>query len=162
MSPSSLMEQVDRTQVINYFAYGSNMNPVRMRERGVLFYSRKLLILPGYSLKFNKTVSSPNAGAANIVTNAEGLVEGILYQITLKGMLNLDRYEHYPAEYDRVTLRVSNQGKNDIEIKTYIAHPHKTRDGLKPTKSYLDHLLEAEDLMSEDYYNQLKIVETLD
>jgi len=156
------MNDLDRTLVLNYFAYGSNMNPSRMRERGVIFYSRQLLILSGYSLKFNKIVSSPNAGTANIVPCAEDVVEGILYKITWKGIFNLDKYEHCPTEYDRVKLRVTHTEGVEKEIHTYIAHPHKTREALKPARFYLEHLLQAEDILSEDYYNQLKIVETLD
>ena len=156
------MKHIYRTRVVNYFAYGSNMNPERMRERGALFYSRQRLILPGYGLTFNKIVSTPNAGVANIVPDENGVVEGVLYQVTLKGILNLDRYEHYPNEYDRVILRVPYKINQHLEIKTYIAQQHKTRDQLKPTRLYLDHLLAADDLLSENYYNQLKMLETLD
>lgn len=155
------MKHIDRTQVVNYFAYGSNMNPERMIERGVLFYSRQLFILPGYRLIFNKTVSTPNAGAANIVPDEKGIVEGILYQVTLKGILNLDKYEHYPNEYDRVIMRVPDVLNKHLDLKTYIAQPDRTDNDLKPTKLYLDHLLAAEDLLSENYYNQLKMIETL-
>jgi len=154
--------KIDERGLVLYFAYGSNMNPERMRERGVTFYSRQRLVLPGYSLKFNKTVSVPNAGAANIIPDENGVVEGVLYKVTVKGILNLDKFEHYPNEYDRVILKVPDQRNNYIEIKTYIAHPHKTSENLKPRQIYLDHLLAAEDLLSESYYNQLKMLETLD
>jgi len=155
-------KEIDERGLVLYFAYGSNMNPERMKDRGVIFYSRQRLVLPGYTLKFNKIVSIPNAGAANIIPDEKGLVEGILYKVTVRGILNLDKYEHYPHEYDRVTLSVPSEGKEYLEIKTYIAHPHKTREDLKPRQLYLDHLLAAEDLLSENYYNQLKIVETMD
>lgn len=155
-------KEIDERGVVLYFAYGSNMNPERMRDRGVVFYSRQRLVLPGYTLKFNKIVSIPNAGAANIIPDENGAVEGILYKVTVRGILNLDKYEHYPHEYDRITLSIPFEGKEYIEVKTYIAHQHKTRENLKPRGVYLDHLLTAEDLLSEDYYNQLKLVETLD
>lgn len=155
-------KKINKTGLVLYFAYGSNMNPERMRERGVMFYSRKHLVLLGYSLKFNKIVSIPNAGAANIIPDQNGLVEGVLYQVTVKGIQNLDKYEHYPNEYDRVRLRVLDSNSSHLEITTYIAQEDKTSDGLKPRAEYLDHLLAAEDLLSENYYNQLKIVETLD
>lgn len=138
------------------------MNPERMRERGVVFYSRKHLVLPGYSLRFNKIVYTPDAGAANIVPDENGFVEGVLYKITLRGIMNLDKYEHYPTQYDRVILKTPHQGTELIELHTYIAHPEKTREGLKPARDYLEHLLEAEDLLSEDYVRQLLMVETLD
>lgn len=127
-----------------------------------MFYSRKHLVLPGYRLKFNKIVSMKNAGAANIIPDQNGLVEGVLYKITLQGITNLDKYEHYPDEYDRVILRVPGISGNHVEITTYIAQHSKTSVGLKPRKEYLDHLLAAEDLLSSDYYNLLKTVKTID
>ncbi len=154
--------KIDKRTLVSYFAYGSNMNPDRMREREVVFYSRELLILSGWSLKFHKITIQPNKGAANIVPDESGAVQGILYKVTMEGISNLDKFEHYPIEYDRVSLRVPFDEDDEKLILTYIAHPHKTREGLKPSRSYLEHLLAAEDILSEDYYNQLKEVETLD
>ena len=154
-------DHTDKLRLVLYFAYGSNMNPERMRDRGVIFYSRQHLVVPGYELVFNKIVKTPDAGAANIIPNEDSLVEGTLYLITWQGILNLDSYEHYPNEYDRVTLRVLDR-EDENEIVTYIAHPHKTQQNLKPMRSYLEHLLEARDILSENYYNNLKKVETLD
>ncbi len=157
------MNRIDRNGVVSYFAYGSNMNPARMKERGVFFYSRELLVLPGYSLKFHKITSyGPNIGAANIVPDKNGVVEGVLYKVTLVGIHNLDKYEGYPIEYDRVTLKVVHSEVLEKEIHTYIAHPHKTQDGLKPARFYLDHLLAAEDILSQDYIDQLRASETAD
>ncbi len=155
-------EEIDKSELVPYFAYGSNMNPERMVERGVEFFSRELLILDGWSLRFHKITLHPNTGAANIVPDRGGVVEGILYEVTIEGISRLDQYEHYPTEYDRVGLRVRLDCGNEAEILTYIAHTHKTREDLKPSRSYLDHLLAASDLLSENYYNQLKKVEALD
>ncbi len=157
------MNHTDRNGVVSYFAYGSNMNPARMKERGVIFYSRKLLILPGYSLKFHKITSyGPNTGAANIVLDDNGVVEGILYKVTWTGIRNLDKFESYPTEYDRVALKVAHSEGVEKEIYTYIAHPHKTKDGLKPARFYLDHLLAARDILSPGYFEQLQKWETSD
>lgn len=155
-------KEADKKGLVRYFAYGSNMNPARMRERGAVFYSRERLTLHGWSLRFHKiSRKSPNIGVATIVPDEEGVVEGIIYEVTMSAIANLDQFEHYPTDYDKVTLRVSYD-EVEREILTYIAHPHKTRDGLRPLRSYLEHLLEARDILSEDYYNQLTKVETLD
>ena len=154
-------DDVDKRVPVLYFAYGSNMNPLRMKERGVQYYSREHLILPEWSLKFHKITFEPNKGAANIVKDRSGVVEGVLYEVTMEGIVNLDKYEHYPTEYDRVTLTTSHDGI-EKEILTYIAHSHKTREGLKPSREYLEHLLAGEDILSKGYYNMLKEVETLD
>ena len=138
------------------------MNPDRMKERGVAFYSRQRLVLPGYRLIFNKIVSTQNAGAANIAPDENGIVEGVLYKITLKGILNLDKFEHYPTQYDRVTLTAIQQGLELSDIHAYIARAESTREGLKPSREYLSHLLAAQDILSTEYCNYLKLIETLD
>ncbi len=154
------MNNIDRKVILNYVAYGSNMNPARMKDRGVMFYSRELLVLPGYSLKFHKIAHhGPNTGAANIVPDENCVVEGILYKITWAGIRNLDKHEGYPTEYDRVLLKVQGIEK---EILTYIAHPHRTSEGLKPSRDYLNHLLAAEDILSQDYHDYLRASKTAD
>ena len=40
--------------VIEYFSYGSNMNPERMKERSVIYLSRESFVLEDYELRFNK------------------------------------------------------------------------------------------------------------
>lgn len=52
-------------------------------------------------------------------------------------------------------------GKVDNAV-TYNAKPDKTAEGLKPNKRYLDHLLAAKDILSEDYYRRITEWETLD
>jgi len=67
---------------LKYFVYGSNMDPERMRRRGIRFSRREHAVLEGFRLEFNK-VSSRNTreAYANIVKDAESVVEGILYEI---------------------------------------------------------------------------------
>jgi len=157
------MIHLDRDIVVSYFAYGSNMNPARMKDRGVMFYSREPLILPGYGLKFHKIAyHDPNTGAANIVPDENCVVEGILYKITWAGIRNLDKHEGYPTEYDRVLLQVPIADGIEKEILTYIAHPHRTSEGLKPSRDYLNHLLAVGDILSRDYYDYLRALETAD
>ncbi|MEM7007747.1 MAG: gamma-glutamylcyclotransferase family protein [Thermodesulfobacteriota bacterium] len=156
------VENMNKTGLVLYFAYGSNMNPERMRERGAAFYSRTNLIFPGYRLVFNKIVKTPDAGAANIVRDEKAYVQGVLYLVTLRGIYNLDKFEHYPDEYDRVSLSHVVNDNSKQEFYTYIAQPDKTREGLMPLSSYLDHLLAGRDLLTEDYCNFLKEIKTLD
>jgi gamma-glutamylcyclotransferase len=152
-----------RSDVIGYFSYGSNMNPERMKERGVLYLSRESFVLEGYELRFNKISRlNPQAGSANIVPHASKEVEGVLYRITMSGLLNLDRHEGYPDEYDRKKLIIDANGKKKGEIITYMAHPSRVKEGLSPMKEYLRHLLEARDLLSRPYYERLNTLKTLD
>ena len=148
---------------MRYFAYGSNMNPERMIERGVSFTSRERAVLEGWRLKFNK-VSSINAreGYANIERDDNSVVEGILYTIEDKDIEKLDTFEGYPKHYNRVVLKVKKDNGEEVEALVYIANPDKVKDGLKPSKEYLNHLLRGCDLLSENYCNMLRNWETLD
>jgi|LSQX01.2.fsa_nt_gb gamma-glutamylcyclotransferase len=148
---------------MKYFAYGSNMNPQRMRERKINYTSRIAASLQGYSLKFNKVASrNPlEEGYANIVPEAKGVVEGVLYEIQEADLKNLDKYEGYPDNYDRQKVKVLTVTGQEEAI-AYIACPDKIREGLKPAREYLVHLLAAKDMLSEDYYRKLLCYDTLD
>jgi cation transport regulator ChaC len=136
-----------------YFAYGSNMNPERMRKRmGYLPPSRKA-VLQDYNLTFNKISSkNPSEGVANIIPLADSQVEGILYEVTDQDIAKLDAYEGVPTNYIRHIVKVDCKGEL-INALTYIAV--KVKDGLKPSRDYLNHLLAAKESLSEDYYQQI-------
>jgi cation transport regulator ChaC len=139
---------------MKYFAYGSNMDPVRMQTRGASFTSRRHAVLKGYSLQFNKLATSsrakPGEGKGNIVV-ADDFVEGALYEIATSGRDNLDKYEGYSTEYDRINVLVQLDDGTKVEAFTYVAKPNKVKNGLKPTKEYLSHYLAGKDILSKEY-----------
>jgi len=156
------MTQTNVDEKIYYFAYGSNMNPERMAERGAHFTLRHKHTLRGYCLKFNKISSQrPGTGCANIVPDENGYVEGVVYKITVRGLYNLDKFEGYPDHYDRVRLILDLNGFEET-VKTYMALPDKIGECLRPSKSYLEHLLKAKDYMSAEYYSYLQNIKTFD
>src|SRR5579859_3551025 len=93
---------------MKYFAYGSNMNPKRMKERGVDFEKRVPGVLKGYELKFNRIWQLQYSGfaVANIVQNAETIVEGAVYTMPDEDIHKLDVFEGYPHEYTRKQVTV--------------------------------------------------------
>ena len=148
-----------------YFAYGSNMDEQRMKiERKISFSMRCAAHIYGYRLKFNK-VAKDNAlkGYANIVVDDSGLVEGALYDIDMTSLPCLDKCEGYHEHYLHIPIKVllPSDGKEVCAI-TYIANPDKIRDGLKPSKEYLCHLLAGKDVLSKGYFEWLQGTETLD
>ncbi|MCX8189580.1 MAG: gamma-glutamylcyclotransferase, partial [Nitrososphaeria archaeon] len=48
-----------------------------------------------------------------------------------------------------------------LEAVTYVANPRKIKDGLKPSREYLNHLLKGCDLLSKEYCEKLRLQETL-
>jgi len=150
-----------------YFAYGSNMDIEQMKERKIEFESYKKGVLDGYRLKFNKISSrSSIEGYANIVKDQKSSVEGICYKINNKDLSKLDKCEGVPNHYERKKIKIKIENKKNLKeidnVITYIAHPDKIGENLKPRKEYLNHLLQAKSLLSDDYYQMLKKTETLD
>ncbi|MEM7079448.1 MAG: gamma-glutamylcyclotransferase family protein, partial [Pseudomonadota bacterium] len=65
-----------------YFAYGSNMNPERVRERGLSFERVYGAVLPGYRLCFDKAAKHhAGIGHANIVFAPGDEVYGVVYEL---------------------------------------------------------------------------------
>ncbi len=142
---------------MKYFAYGSNMNPQRMKDRGVSYSTRLPATLNGYTLKFNKKASrNPKEGYANIVPDENQVVEGALYEIPDNDILKLDSYEGYPDNYYREKVKIILTIGTE-EAVTYMASKDKVQEGLKPGKEYLKHLLASGDILSEGYYQQLQL-----
>jgi gamma-glutamylcyclotransferase len=147
---------------MKYFAYGSNMNAGRMKERGVRFISRKPARLHGYKLVFNKKATHADFAYANISKSEKDVVEGALYEFPDEDILKLDNYESYPAEYDRQELMVTTGDDESVPAMVYIARPEKTAEGYYPKISYVKHLLKGKDVVSREYYERLLKVRTRD
>ena len=148
-----------------YFAYGSNMNPNRMEERGAYFRSYRRAVLKGYKLRFNKR-SIKGFGCANIEPAENQVVEGVLYELENpeEAINELDYYEGYPSHYGRKVLTVVTEDGEEVDAIVYIANPEVVDDSLKPTKNYLSNLLKACEMgiLSEEYCEKLRKVETVD
>ena len=148
---------------IYYFAYGSNMNPQRMIVREAFFTERISARLHDYKLIFNfRRSQNPTESAANVIPDLGNCVEGALYLTDEKAISRLDVFEGYPVHYRRDEVTVVTEDGREINAFVYIANDDKTADGLKPSKEYLGHLLAGQDLLSEDYFNNLQKTETLD
>ncbi len=148
---------------MRHFAYGSNMNLQRLRSRDIVPSGQEHAVLEGYVLRFNKQASrNPDEGYANVVPDPQGTVEGVLYEISESDMAELDGHEGYPDHYDKQSLTVKLEEDTEVEAIVYVARPVQVRDGLRPTREYLDHLLAARDLLSDSYYEYLESIATLD
>lgn len=138
--------------MVFYYAYGSNMSEQRMLDRKITFFSRKFGILKDYRLVFNKiSKSNNNISFANIVESIGDFVEGVIYEINEYDIKKLDKFEGYPLHYTRKNVIIDN-----ISCVVYIAQNEWIKEGVYPTKEYINYLLEAKDLLSEEYYNKIK------
>ncbi len=142
--------------IARYFAYGSNMNPARVRERGIIFGAVVGARLAGYMLAFDKSSSRhPDVGHANIVFDPAAVVEGVLYELDGPAEIQkMDRFESAPVNYSRDIVEVVTQ--HGVQSTwTYFANPAVLVAGLKPPRSSLDHLLAGREYLSPAYYEAL-------
>lgn len=139
-----------------YFAYGSNMNPARVRERGLQFEALAGASLRGYRLAFNKASNlHPGVGHANLQLAPGEYVEGVLYWLAgAAEIVKMDHFERTPINYSREIVQVEVE-QQLVNTWTYFANPAVRRSGLKPPRTYLDHLLAGRDYLSEPYYQAL-------
>jgi len=146
-----------------YFAYGSNMNQDRMIERKMEFASLYKGILKDWKLVFNKKAyNKEGIGYANIVPSISSNVEGIIYKIEDEAIKYLDKAESYPKHYLKKDLFVELENGESLQCVAYIGNPLQIKEGLKPEKEYLGHLLKGQKLLSKGYFDFLMNIETKD
>ena len=139
-----------------YFAYGSNMNPARVRLRRMAIKGYTAGTLSGYRLAFNKrSTIIVGAASANIMVSATSLVEGVIYHLEdLNTIETMDPFEGYPIRYSRHIVPISTTD-GVLDSWVYTANEDHVEEGLKPAKWYLDHLLAGKAFLSESYYSAL-------
>jgi len=152
--------------MINYFAYGSNISEYRMRtERKVNYISRKFAILENYKMVFNK-VSKNNVylGYANIEESEGDFVEGVLYEINDIDISIIDRFEGARSKIKHYYKKNVNVvcGDQLVTSIAYIANPDMIRENIRPDKKYLNYILDGRDVFSDEYYEKLRNIKTLD
>ncbi|WP_330114159.1 gamma-glutamylcyclotransferase family protein [Pseudomonas sp. JS3066] len=142
-----------------YFAYGSNMNPARMRSRGLAFSEALAGRLEGYTLCFNKRAHDrPGRSYANIRYQRGGVVEGVLYRLEHEDEIwKMDPFEGTPIFYSRERMPVVTAGGVQ-PAWVYVANPSMREDGLWPTRSYLEHLLAGREFLTPAYWEDLAAV----
>lgn len=137
-----------------YFAYGSNMNPDRMRDRELQVVDKCSGLIRDLTLKFNKK-DGPTFGHASVHFSRQSVVEGVLYKLkSQEEIKKLDVYETTPILYSRDLFPVeTSQGV--IYAWTYIANDAALGKNLLPEAWYLNHLLAGKPWLSDEYFQYL-------
>jgi gamma-glutamylcyclotransferase len=150
-----------------YFAYGSNMNPVRLldgrlAQKGVAMGARIGGRLDGWELVFNKIRQDKGSGAGNILVAPGKVVHGTLNAMPHAGLDVLDVWEGVAGgHYERRTLPVVRADTGEtVEAVAYVAL--RVGEGLRPTREYLGHLLAGRDLLPANYWAWLEATPTID
>ena len=123
------------TDLVWYFAYGSNMHHSAFRERRRMRpVEWRVGRLQGYRLRFNLEGRPPGKAApANICPDPDCELWGVLYRITRRELLRLDSTEGVPGRhYRHVVVPALDADGNIVLAVTYMARGKDT-DG---TPSY--------------------------
>jgi gamma-glutamylcyclotransferase len=125
-------------EAVWYFAYGANMHDMTFRvRRGIepIEYCRGRL--EGYRLRFNLDGRPKGKAApANLSPDPVAEVWGVLYRISRRDLMRLDRTEGVPGRgYRHKTVQVVTDAGPLVDALTYIAQG-KEADG-KPSLRYL-------------------------
>jgi gamma-glutamylcyclotransferase (GGCT)/AIG2-like uncharacterized protein YtfP len=123
-----------------YFAYGANMSSgVFEGRRRMRALDKRTGRLDGYRLAFNQPgIPWIEPAFANIRSDSEGEVHGVLWKISAEDFATLDLQEGGGDAYERLTVQVDT-ALGAVEAYTYITH--NVIPGLKPSGRYLDLLI---------------------
>ena len=155
------------TDWVWYFAYGSNMNPRRLFSdrlgaAGVPHGSRIAGVLEDWALCFNLPASrARGAGYANIIETPGAITPGTLNEMPPEGLRVLDRYEGVvTGHYQRVPVQVRIADGSVVPAIAYVAR-NRLREGLRPARAYLDHLLHGDDLLPAEHMAMLRAMDCI-
>lgn len=120
-----------------YFAYGSNMDRVRLEERvGRVEETLGHVLLPGHAHSFSHRGRDGSA-KGNIEPLGDGLVRGVLYRL-MQGQTEL--LHPYEGGYDVLRVQVKSPSSvQEWQAYTYMAS--KDAGELLPEEFYLEHYL---------------------
>jgi len=153
-----LRPQVDRKTW--YFAFGANLSPDVLAQRRIRVYESFDYVLKNAALRFTLAGFYRNHGYASADVAEGEVVYGKMYLILQRDALRMDYFEGVPFldVHEKVFGSVNGN-------EFYYYRGNVTRDGLKPTREYLDYLLDAYrdmEIVPQAYIDSLARTEVLE
>ena len=121
-----------------YFAFGANMHDSAFRERRAMTpLEWRVGRLAGYRLRFNlEGRPVGKAAPANLASDPDAEVWGVLYRITRADLVHLDSTEGVPGRrYRHLWIELEDGDANRLSAVTYIVDGKET-DG-RPSLRYI-------------------------
>lgn len=100
-----------------YFAYSTDLNQKRMRERCPDSKPKFIASLHHYQLVFAGWSRQWRGGVASIKSVRDGRVLGAIYEVSEQCLRRLDKYE---VGYNRLKVTVFDEDGEPLEAVTYI------------------------------------------
>lgn len=121
-----------------YFGYGSNINLLSLRAKGVEPIGSQKAILKGWRLRFNVEHWFPHEGGMGNIEpgDSSDYVEGVLHLCLKKHLPAMDAVEAYGIGYDRIEVEVQTSTEK-INALTYVGMSGALREDCMPTMRYL-------------------------
>jgi len=123
-----------------YFAYGSNLHPARMATRTPSCEYLGRAHLSGHRLRFHKRsqMGDDLSGKCDAYATGNGsdIVHGVVYRISTREQVALDRAEGEGRGYHRVPCSIA-YGTSVLETHTYVANTEWIDATLRPFDWYL-------------------------
>jgi hypothetical protein len=143
-----------------YFAFGANLSPQVLAQRRIRVYESFDYVLQDAALRFTLAGFYKGHGYASADIAEGEVVYGKMYLILQRDALRMDYFEGVPF------LEVHDKVSGEVNGNEFYYYRGKVRrDGLKPTREYLDYLLTAYqemDIVPRAYIETLASTEVLD
>jgi sulfite reductase (NADPH) flavoprotein alpha-component len=146
--------------MVSYFGYGSNINIISLRAKGVNPVSSRRGILRGWVLKFNVQHWFPHEGGMGNIQPSPDIrdcVEGMVHICADNDLASLDLVESYGVGYDRVEVGVETD-TGPVKCQAYIGLPAFIDDTCLPTRRYLNIIISGGETagLSPPYLGKLR------
>ena len=152
-----------------YFAYGSNLDWKRMKNRcpNTEFYCKASL--PDYRIEFTRKSNKFNCGVADIIWDENNKAYGVVYRINEEDLGKLDKYEGYIPQRDKNSYRrreimVLKEDNNEEPITAFTYEVEKKEFGkYKPNKEYKNLIVVGAKFwnLPKEYIKFLENIETI-
>ena len=148
---------------LHVFAYGSNMLIRRMRDRIAAASVIQKGSLAGHKLAFHKRGVDGSAKANALFTGEDAdRVWGVLYRVSHRDSVILDRIETVGSGYDREEVEVMIADRT-VRAHTYVARSEVIDDSLKPFSWYHQLVLHGalQHELPDSYIDSLARIESI-
>lgn len=147
--------------MFTYFGYGSNINDVALRAKGVVPVRSEPAQLRGWKLVFNVKHWFPlEGGVGNIIStgNENDVVEGVVHECLDEHLASLDALEAYGVGYDRQLVEVVTRSGTSTTAWTYVGLPAVLDDNCLPSRRYLNIIINGAEKsrLDESYIERLR------